>query len=159
VDALHWFCDNGEDVSCSEALAWTAWATELADAYAEYCMGVLLLEGHNVLLNHEKGMHYLTESSNHGHAPAMFELGRCYYAGRAVAHDSREALGMFERAAKHGHAKAQCALGYCFLAGQCAPKDEATAVQWFSKSAEQRDPVGMFYFGLCLRRGWGGERQ
>jgi TPR repeat protein len=155
VDALHWFRDHGEDVSCPEALEWAAMATELADAYAEYCMGVLLLEGHNVALGCARGLRYLNESANHGHAPAMYELGRCYYAGRAVAHDSREALRLFESAAQLGHARAQCALGYCFLAGQCAPKDVAAAVQWFGKSAEQRDPVGMFFLGLCLRRGRG----
>lgn len=89
-----------------------------------------------------------SEAAKQGLAVAQIKLGDCYYEGKGVPKDDKEALNWHWKAAEQGSVEAQFNLGYCYYKGKGVPKDYAEAVNWYRKAAEQGHAEAQFKLGL-----------
>ncbi len=97
-------------------------------------------------------------SAERGDAGAQKELGRCYYYGKEVEKDLREAVRWWRKSAEQGNAKAQCNLGVCYANGNGVEKDFREAVRWYRKAAEQGFAAAQHDLGSCYYYGIGVEK-
>ncbi len=94
-----------------------------------------------------------------GDAEGQFRLGDCYYWGRGIAEDAKEAVRWYQKAAGQGHPGAQYNLGLFSQYGRCGlPKDEEKAVEWYRKAAEGGLLEAQYSLGLCFQYGRGVEK-
>lgn len=92
----------------------------------------------------------LRQKAERGDAEAQISLGNCYYKGRGVPQDYKEAAKWSRLSAEQGNARAQNNLGYCYSKGQGVPQDYKESVKWYRLAAEQgyaeaRTSLGTFY--------------
>jgi tetratricopeptide (TPR) repeat protein len=93
-----------------------------------------------------------------GDADAQQLLGDCYYNGKGVPQDFKEAVKWYRKAAEQGHADAQHTLGHFYKNGEYVEKDEVEAMKWIRQSADQnyapaQRSLGSFYkYGECVTK-------
>ena len=97
----------------------------------------------------------LVKKAEGGDAEAQTDLGACYYEGKGVTQDYKEAVKWWTKSAEHGNAGGQCVLGICYYMGDGVTQDYKEAVKWFTKSAEQGDQTGQLLLAKCYERGVG----
>ncbi len=103
----------------------------------------------------EKAIPLLTKAAEQGYAKAQHELGDCYYDGKGVTQDYRQAEQWYRKAAEQGDANAQWMLGNCYHAGNGVTQDYQQAVQWYRKAADQGHTNDQYNLGLCYYWGYG----
>ena len=81
----------------------------------------------------------MTEAAEQGHAPAQFNLGVMYDAGRGgLPQSDALAVEWYRKAADQGHAPAQCSLGLMYAEGRGGlPQDLTEALRWLRKAHAQ----------------------
>ena len=86
--------------------------------------------------DYEKAIKSFSEASKYGYAPALANLGRCYYDGKGV--DENKQLGMryFEMAADRGNNLAMHSLGDIIYEGKLVKKNDSLAYEYYKKAAE-----------------------
>jgi len=67
--------------------------------------------------------------------PAQHELGGCYYWGKGVTKNVKEATKLFLEAANAGFTSSQSLLGFWYKTGQDVKKDMKESVRWYSKAS------------------------
>jgi len=103
-------------------------------------------------------MMWYRKAADHGHTPAMKEIGDIYATGGVgVRRDAGEAERWYRRAADKGDPDAMVALGK-FLTPD-APvfgrRDDKEAARWYRKAAEKGHALGMYHFAEALQNGRG----
>ena len=85
--------------------------------------------------DYEKAIKSFGEASKYGYAPALANLGKCYYDGKGV--DENKQLGMryFEMAADRGNNLAMHYLGDIHRAGELVKKSDSLAYSYYSSAA------------------------
>ena len=76
-----------------------------------------------------------------GDAKAQTNLAECYFYGRGVEQNYRNAVLWFENAAEQGIVPAIGNLGYCYECGLGVEIDYEKAVFWYKKAAELGNPI------------------
>ena len=76
-------------------------------------------------------------AAEQGDADAQDNLGGCYYEGKGIEQDFKEAVKWYRMAAEQGDAAAQFHLGGCFAEGKGVERNSAEAMRWLNKAAEQ----------------------
>ena len=76
-----------------------------------------------------------------GAAPAQFNLGVMYDAGKGVPQDYAEAVKWYRKAAAQGDAVAQTNLGVMYGNGQGVPQDYVTAHMWWNIAASEGNAI------------------
>lgn len=89
----------------------------------------------------------------------QYKLAICYYEGKGVPQDSKEAAKWLKKSAKQGHAKAQYRLGRFYYKGQGVEQDSEEAAKWFRKSAEQGYLPAQYRLAVYYGRGQGGQKK
>ena len=79
----------------------------------------------------------LVKKAEAGDANAQRDLGICYYEGKGVEKDYKEAVKWFTKSAEQGNQFGQLNLGNCYYECTGVSKDLGEAVKWYTKSAEQ----------------------
>jgi TPR repeat protein len=79
----------------------------------------------------------IREVAEQGNAVAQVCLGNCYFEGKGVKQDYKEAIKWWEKAAEQGFAIAQVYLGHCYAKGDGVKQDYKEAIKWWKKAAEQ----------------------
>ncbi len=102
-----------------------------------------------------KGIEFLEQAAEQGHAKAQFNLGVCYDLGTGVPENATTAVTWYRKAAEQGHAEAQFNLGFCYDLGTGVPENATTAVTWYRKAAEQGHAEAQFNLGFCYDLGTG----
>ena len=92
-----------------------------------------------------------------GDPGAAYEIGRRFYAGNGVPHDSAQAAVWFARAAKAGHEQAQYRLGALYERGDGVQKDLTKARAWYGRAAAGGNIKAMHNLAV-LSTGQSGER-
>jgi TPR repeat protein len=69
-------------------------------------------------------------AADRGDAKAQCSLGICYYTGKGVTQDYKEAARYYRLAADRGDADAQCALGSSYYNGKSVPQDWHAITAW-----------------------------
>ena len=91
--------------------------------------------------------------ANNGDAQAQNSLGDCYYNGRGVCKDYRQALEWYRKAAEQGNASAQNSLGDCYYNGKGVYKDYRKAIEWYRKAADQGHAQAQHNLETCGHAG------
>ena len=76
----------------------------------------------------------LVKKAEVGDATAQHDLGTCYYYGKGVPQDYKEAVKWYRKART---SPSQYKLGLCYENGNGVPKDEKEALDLYKKSADQ----------------------
>ena len=101
------------------------------------------------------------ESAESGYAPAQYQLGQCYAAGRGVAEDYSHAVRWYSRAVDFGgnaFPEAQRGLADCYAAGHGVEQDWGKAVDLYRQAAKNDDPEAQFQLARCYAEGHGVEQ-
>ena len=80
------------------------------------------------------------KSAESGYAPAQYQLGHCYAAGRGVTEDYSRAVRWYSRAVDFGgnaFPEAQRGLADCYANGDGVRKNAKQAALWYTKAEEQ----------------------
>jgi TPR repeat protein len=77
------------------------------------------------------GMKKIAEQKDFQGALYSYLVGDCYYEGKGVIQDYKEAVKWLLRSAEMGNPVAQIDLGRCYFNGQGIKKDKVEAYAWF----------------------------
>ncbi|MCQ2736719.1 MAG: sel1 repeat family protein, partial [bacterium] len=103
--------------------------------------------------DYENAFKEFLKAAEKGFAPAEFNAGCFYFAGKCVKQDFDKAFNFFKKAAEKGNANAECALGICFEYFYGTERCMREACRWYKKSAEDGCSAGKCNYGICLYEG------
>ena len=85
---------------------------------------------------YEKAIKSFREAAKYGYAPALANIGKCYYDGRGINENKLLAMRYFEMAADKGNSLAMHSLGDIFHEGEITTKNDSLAYEYYQKAAE-----------------------
>ena len=140
-------------------------AAEQGDAAARCDLGVRLLHGSGVDRDMEEGVKWILASAEDGHPAGRTWLGRLYREGLVVPFDADAAFRESLEAAGDDYPAAQFAVAECYRLGIGTLPQHEKGDLWYKRAAaattappESVDAASALAVGLCLRDGWGVER-
>ena len=104
---------------------------------------LLLLTGMLVVSGCEKKVLYgdfssqLVKMAEAGNARAQNNLGDCYFEGKGVTQDYKEAVKWYRKSAEQGDWMGQANLGRCYSEGKGVAQNHDEAGKWLGKVTEQ----------------------
>ncbi|MDR3389435.1 MAG: tetratricopeptide repeat protein [Rudaea sp.] len=112
-------------------------AAELGDAWAQYNLGHLYLDGNGVDRDPLLASHWYAAAAAQGHPRAMNLLARCYEEGWGVARDSTLAEYWYEKSAEGGYFRGQ----YNWATILVRMNRVEEAVVWLARAATAATPA------------------
>lgn len=139
-----------EGVRCLEMSA------EKDYALAKYDLGMLFMDGVDVLQNYEKGIYWLTQAAKRDFQKAQNKLAHCYYNGTGVDVNMNVAYGWWRRAAEPLNgalpsAEALMNCGICNMTGKGAEKDDSRAEDYLLRASKLGLPHAQFCLGILYK--------
>eukprot|EP01138_Halocafeteria_seosinensis_P015177 gb/GECG01015490.1/.p1 GENE.gb/GECG01015490.1/~~gb/GECG01015490.1/.p1 ORF type:complete len:403 (+),score=54.12 gb/GECG01015490.1/:1-1209(+) len=137
----------------TEAFKWFKLAADNhGDAYSQYNVGSMLLNGDGMEQDYVAAVPYLTKSSDQGFLPADHNLGLMYHWGLGVNQDSIKGREYLLRAANDGYnSESQVSLaGHMYEEG-----DHIRSAAYAMRAAEQGQARAQYFLGMLLTRGDG----
>ena len=128
---------------------------EQGDAYAQFNLGLMYVNGYGVAKDDTKAVYWYRKAAEQGEAYAQYNLGVMYDKGYGVAEDDTQAVYWFRKAAEQGHANAQFNLGYMYDKGDGVATDDTQAVYWYRRAAEQGHATGQWSLAFMYKYGEG----
>lgn len=124
------------------------------DAFAQWMLGRMYLEGLGVPKDPEQAQRLLRQAANQGNASLQFQLGTVYLGGSALTQNDSEAGTWFRKAAEQGHPEARKALRLLYTLDRM-PQNPADEAKWFKLAAEEGDPEAQDRYGMMCLNGVG----
>ena len=123
---------------------------------AQYDIGMLFMDGIDVLQNYEKGIYWLTEAAKKDNQKAQNKLAHCYYNGTGVDVNMKGAYGWWRRAAEplngaSPSAEALMNCGICNMTGKGAEKDDSRAEDYLLRASKLGLPHAQYCLGLLYK--------
>jgi uncharacterized protein len=125
------------------------------DPDALYVWSGLTSVGFNKLLNEKQAFDLLQRAVSAGHAPAMVELGLCYFTGRWTQKNSGKAIELWKRASALGSVEAEIRLAAANVLGQIHTQEFATALSILRETAKQGSLFSDLTIAYCYEKGIG----
>ena len=107
------------------------------DAYKEYLIGRLYLNGYGVELDYSNAFYSFSVSAENGYAHANYYIGNMFYYGLGFEKNYAEAINYYEKASRKGDAYANYRLGKMYLNGEGVDVDLKKAEQYFKITHEK----------------------
>lgn len=104
-------------------------------------LGLSMIEGSGVAINEKSGVGFLRKSAAKNFAPAINQLGVCYYRGIGVGRNFPKAVELFRRAEALGSNRAKVALARAFLEGAGVKKNPLEARRLLEEAAKAGNAV------------------
>jgi TPR repeat protein len=118
-----------------------------------------ILDNLGVDQDHKRTIELLKKAAEERKDPtAQYNLGLCYYVGKGVDIDKKQAATYFRLAAKQGNIDAQAALAECYYKGEGMDHDDKKAAKWVECAAQQGHKGAQYNIGLCYTNGIGVEK-
>ena len=136
-----------------EGLALIRETAASGNAFGEYALGLLQLDGLVVPRDDYRALRLIESAAQKDLPVAQSLLGRLYADGRSVEKHESMAIALLGDAARQGDVAAQGRLGQLHRDGHGAERDEVEAAYWFEKAAERGDAQSMLNLGLLLLEG------
>ena len=92
------------------------------------------------------------------HGDWQFHLGECYYHGRGLRKNYKEAIKYYRQSANQGSPSGQNALGSCYSRGHGVPKNHYEAFKYFELAADQGNDWGQNNLGVYYKNGYAGVK-
>lgn len=113
-------------------------------------VGICYLKGQGVKQKTDLALECFTLAAELGDIRSMYEAAMLYKNGDGVEQDDAEAFRWLQEASEAGEPRAQAALGDYYLNGTIADKDTAFARSLYRSSAMQKEPDGLFKYGIRM---------
>lgn len=150
-----WAGQYYEDGNYPKAAEWYRKATDLGNAHAAACLGLMYLQGLGVEKDARRAEQLLIKGANGGNSQAFYHLAVLYERGRDVPQDFAAAVRYYEKAAQKGNAIAQYKMGCAYQRGIAVAKDLALATKWFQSAAEKGNREAQCNLGVAYFHGDG----
>ena len=85
----------------------------------------------------------------------LLKIGNCYYDGKGITRDYKNAVQWYKKAADQGDSFAQNRLGLCYEYGCGVQQDYAQAVKYYRLAADQENSDAQSNLGWCYQNGHG----
>ncbi len=121
-----------------QAYALFSTAARQGDAWSQFGLGVLYLNGDGTAADSARSTHWFQKAANQGLALAQFNLGNAYLHGRGVDPSLTKAAFWWQQAAEQGNADAQGNLG---------------TLMYFDYATEGSKRIGRAWLTLAASRG------
>jgi uncharacterized protein len=105
------------------------------DAAAQYFLGTMYLEGHEVPRRRTVAAQWYRKAAKQGYRSAQAALGELYYGGYGVPQSNAKAMHWWQKAADKGDTGAQNSLGIMHEKGISVPVNLVLAYKWYSLAA------------------------
>jgi TPR repeat protein len=173
VVAISYWNGCGVEADMDRALQFARRAAESGDAFAQYCLGLLLeavssdseKRKRGETLQFPSGPHqspvifsWYRRSADQGFPPAQLAVSGCYQFGWGVTADLAAARGWAQKAATAGYAPAQEVLSHIYSEGIGGRIDKAAAFHWALAAAEHGHAGGAYLVASAYEAGEGVER-
>ncbi len=112
---------------------------EQGDAWGQYNLGVLLVNGQGTPQDYSEAVKWFKLSAEQGYADAQYNLGFANQEGLGTPQNYREAAKWYKISAEQGHTSAQTNLGLFYHDGLGVPQDYVRAHMWVNISASSGD--------------------
>jgi hypothetical protein len=109
-------------------------------------------------INDEDFAEILEKKAKNGDAEFQHQVGECYYYGRSINQNYKEAVKWYTLAAKQGHPVAQSDLGHMYDFGYGVEANFHEAAKWYNRSAEQGWAKAQNKLAVCYVYGIGVEQ-
>ncbi len=104
----------------------------------------------------EAALNRYWKAAVNGDPKGQHSLGDCYFWGRGIPENPKEALRWYRKAAAQGYPQSQYDLGLFCQYGRCGlKKDEGKAAEWYEKAARGGFAEAQYALGLCYQYGRG----
>jgi TPR repeat protein len=137
----------GTEPKADQAVALYQLAAEGGSAPAQNRLGLLYLEGVQVLQDYEEGARFVCEAADAGDDNGQFNCALVLLEGRGVEADAAKAISYAEKAADAGNIGAMNLLGQSYITGTGVEADDVKALEYFQQTASKGNPVGLFSLG------------
>jgi TPR repeat protein len=105
---------------------------EHGDAQAQYFLGTMYLEGHEVPRRRVVAAQWYRKAADQGYRDAQAALGEMYFGGYGDPHNDARAFSWWRKAAHQRDSGAQNSLGIMYENGIDVPKNLVLAYKWYS---------------------------
>ena len=106
-------------------------------------------------LHYFQAIEKIRSLAEHGHAGAMFHMGKVHALGIAVQQDMLQAAHWYGQAVAHGDMRAHCNLGWMYQAGLGVPENKVEALRLLSIGAAKGVLSAKAAVGMMLLSGEG----
>lgn len=151
---------TGIDKPKDQATAITLYqqAAQEGDAKAMNALGILYKEGIGTKADRNLAISWLTKAGQLGYAKSWYNLGLIYKdATNEKERDFAKAYDCFSKAADLGDEQSVYAKAYLLYKGLGVAQNYSEAAKLFADGSYKGRPNSMYFFGLCLRNGYGIE--
>lgn len=114
-------------------------------------LGVQYKTGFGVTPDSQKAVEWFAKAATAGYTKAWYNLG----LGYKDALDFTHAFACFDKAAGLHDTQSEYAKGYMLYKGLGCTQNYSEAVRLFARGAVSDKPNCMYFYGLCLRNGYG----
>ena len=125
------------------------------DPDALYIWAGLTSIGFSKLLNEQQAFDLLQRAATAGHAPAMIELGSCYFSGRWTNQNRDKAVELWNRASSLGSLEANIRLAAANVLGQIHTQDLGEAFSLLRATSEEGSLLSDLTLAYCYEKGIG----
>jgi len=123
----------------AEALAIFSKAAQQGDAWSQFGLGVLYLNGQGTTINKASSTEWFQKAANQGLSFAQFNLGNAYLHGRGIDIDLAKAGFWWQQAAEQGNPNAQTNLGTLMYFNYATKASKRLGLAWLLAAANQGD--------------------
>jgi len=114
-------------------------AAKQGDAWSQFGLGVLYLNGHGTTINISSSTHWFQKAATQGLSFAQFNLGNAYLHGRGVEPDLTKAAFWWQQAAEQNNANAQSNLGTLMYFDYATATSKRLGIAWLTIAANKGD--------------------
>jgi TPR repeat protein len=107
----------------------------------------------------KQALEFLTRAVSANHIQAMIELGLCYYSGRWVQEDRRQAMVLWAKASAMGSREARLRIAALSVRTERNPKTLRATIEELEQAAQKGAILAQVAIGYCYETGTGVEKK
>ncbi len=143
----------------SEAMECFTMSAEQGNAYAQYRLGRLYLDGTESGKDIDAAVHWLSKSAEQENDMALYTLGKSYLSEKDVPKNVPFAVSCLERAAKLENSYAEYQLGQLYIQGIDVPQDVGLGLWYLNSAADKDNDRTLYALGKLYLTGENGVEQ
>jgi len=107
----------------------------------------------------KQALEFLTRAASANHVQAVIELGLCYYSGRWVQEDRRQALVLWAKASAMGSREARLRIAALSVRTEKNAKTLSAIIAELEQAAQKGSVLAQVALGFCYETGTGVEKR
>lgn len=124
-----------------EAIECFTLSANKGNAYAQYRLGRLYLDGEEIEKDVDQALHWLWKAAEQNNEYAQYSLGNLYIDGEFVEKDEEKGENLLLKSAQQGNSYASYRYG-CILRDKY--EEDSNALEWIQKAADKNHPGALY---------------